>query len=176
MRESLLIIGASTFSAVAYEIANDMNCFDKIDFVDDQRIVSTNGKKIIGNVASIAELSDKYRNVVVAIGSADVRQKIVDQIKSQNLCNLVSLVSPRAYISPNSKIMGGCIVEPMAVIHTGCTIGEGCIISAGAVVNHESVCGDFVHVDCNATVAGYSIVPPKTKVPCGSVFDNKPKA
>lgn len=170
MNGNLLIVGASTYSAIAYEIAKDMNCFEKIDFVDDQKAISANGKAVIGNVNSIEELSNAYKNVVVAIGNAVVRQKIINQIKSRNLCNLVSLVSPCAYISPNSKIMGGCIIEPMAVIHAGCTICEGCIISAGAVVNHESVCGDCVHIDCNATVSGYTTVPPKTKVASGTVF------
>ena len=61
-------------------------------------------------------------------------------------------------------------IEPMAVVHSNCVVGVGAIISAGAVVNHKSVCEDGVHIDCNAIVEGYCVVPQKTKVCCGEVF------
>ena len=61
----------------------------------------------------------------------------------------------------------------MAVIHAGAVIPVGCIISAGAVVNHASMCCDGVHVDCNATVAGMTLVPAGTKVNSGEVYDRK---
>jgi len=47
MKRSLLIIGASTYALLAYEIANDMNCFDKIDFVDDNKSVAPNGENLL---------------------------------------------------------------------------------------------------------------------------------
>lgn len=37
MNKNLLIVGASTYGVVASEIAADMGCFEKIDFVDDER-------------------------------------------------------------------------------------------------------------------------------------------
>lgn len=58
----------------------------------------------------------------------------------------------------------------MAVVNTGCDIAVGCIFSAGIVVNHCSMCCEGVHVDCNATVAGNTLVPAGTKVCSGMVF------
>ena len=86
---------------------------------------------------------------------------------------MVTLVSPHAYVSPSAQVMKGSIIEPMAVIHARAVISVGCIISAGAVVNHASMCCDGVHVDCNATVAGMTVVPARTKVKSGEVFDRK---
>lgn len=40
-------------------------------------------------------------------------------------------------------------------------------------MNHASVCCDGVHVDCNATVAGATLVPAGVKINSGEVYDRK---
>ena len=52
-------------------------------------------------------------------------------------------------------------------------IGKGCLICAGAVVNHAAMCGDCVQVDCNAVVAGNTVVPGGIKVASGTVYEKK---
>ena len=34
---NLIIVGAGAYADVAFEIASDMSCFDRIDFVDDNK-------------------------------------------------------------------------------------------------------------------------------------------
>lgn len=173
MNKNLLIIGAGTYGVVASEIAADMGCFDKIDFVDDERKTTPNGVEVVGTIRNIDELAIQYSNIVVAIGTPEVRLSLLNRIKEETPYRIVSLVSPKAYVSPSAQIMSGCIIEPMAVVHTGCVIYSGCIISAGAIVNHASMCCDGVHVDCNATVEGYCLVPAGTKVCSGEVYKRK---
>lgn len=170
MKRNLIIVGASTYALVAYEIANDMNCFEKIDFVDDNKSIAPNGTKVIGTTNDICKFSDEYTDVIVAIGNPDVRLSLIDRIKNAACLSIATLISPRAYISPSAMIVEGTIVEPLAVVHALCTIKTGCIISAGAVINHESICEEGVHIDCNATVAGYMIVPARTKLASGEVY------
>lgn len=173
MNNNLLIVGAGTYGVVASEIAFDMGYFEKIDFVDDERKITPNGIKVVGTTRDIEELAVNYRNIIVAIGNPEVRLSLLKNIKEETPYRIVSLVSPKAYVSPSAQIMGGCIVEPMAVVHAGCVISVGCIISAGAVVNHVSMCCEGVHVDCNATVEGYSLVLAGTKVGCGEIYKRK---
>lgn len=173
MNKNLLIVGAGIYGVVASEIAADMGCFEKIDFVDDERKTTPNGIDVVGTTRDINKLEMKYSNIIVAIGNSKVRLLLLNKIKNEMHYRIVSLVSPKAYISPSAQIMSGCIIEPMAVVHTGCVISVGCIISAGAVVNHASMCCDGVHVDCNATVEGYCFVPAGTLVKSGEVYDRK---
>ena len=173
MNKNLLIIGASTYGVVASEIAADMGCFEKIDFVDDGRKTTPNGIDVVGTTKDLNELVIQYGNIVVAIGNPEARLSLLNRIKAETSYRIVSLVSPKAYISPSAQIMSGCIVEPMAVVHAGCVVCPGCIISAGAVVNHATMCREGVHVDCNATVEGYSLVPAGTKICCGEVYKSK---
>lgn len=169
MNKNLLIIGAGVYGMVAKEIAESMGCFGKISFIDDERKLASNGEKVIGTTKDVEELIINYKNVIVAIGNPEVRIMLLHKLEEEGF-NVVTLVSPRAYVAPSATVMKGCIVEPMAVVHSGCVLATGCIVSAGAVVNHASTCYDGVHIDCNATVEGYTLVPAATKVNSGTVF------
>ncbi len=166
---NLLIIGAGIYGLVAKEIADSMQRFDKIDFIDDGKTFTSNGLKVVGKVNEVPSFINEYNNVVVAIGNCEVRLSILNKLKELP-CKIVALISPSAYVSPSAEIGEGCIIEPMAVVHTGVKLSSGCIVSAGAVVNHASVLLECVHVDCNATVKGGVTVPAQTKVESGKVF------
>lgn len=173
MNQNLLIIGAGIYGLVAKEIAEAMGCFEKIAFVDDGAEETPNGIPVIGTSKDLASLSGEYNNTVVAIGNPTVRQAMLNRMEEETLMRIATLVSPGAYISPSAQIGKGCIIEPMAVIHTGCVLGRGCLICAGAVINHASLCGDCVQVDCNAIIAGNTVVPGGIKVASGTVYQNK---
>lgn len=173
MNKNLLIIGASTYGVVAFEIATDMGCFEKINFVDDERKITPNGIEVVGTTKDIGELANQYSNIFVAIGDPEVRLSFLKRIGEETPYFIVSLVSPKACVSPSAQVMNGSIIEPMAVVHANSVICPGCIISAGAVVNHATMCCDGVHVDCNATVDGYCLVPARTKICSGEVYKRK---
>ena len=173
MNRNLLIIGAGIYGLVAKEIAASMNCFDCISYVDDGEKETPDGTPVIGTTKDLVQLSNEYANAVIAIGNPDVRHSLIGMIKEETPLHLVTLVSPKAYVSPSAQIGKGCIIEPMAVVHTGCVLGEGCFICAGAVVNHAATCGDCVQVDCNATVSGYAWVHEGAKVPSSTVYERK---
>lgn len=69
MNKNLLIIGAGIYGLVVKEIAESMNCFEKIDFVDDNQKTTSNGIEVIGTSADIGRLSQDYENAIVAIGN-----------------------------------------------------------------------------------------------------------
>ncbi|MBR2011008.1 MAG: hypothetical protein IKA06_04620 [Clostridia bacterium] len=173
MNDNLLVVGAGIYGLVAKEIAESMGCFEKIAFVDDNAKTTPDGIEVLGKVSDIEDLVCEYYNVIVAIGDSGVRLNLIQRLSEKVPCRIVTLVSPKAYVSPSAQIEKGCIIEPMAALHTGCVIRIGCIISAGAVINHASMCCDGVHVDCNATVEGYSHVPAGTKICCGEVYKRK---
>ena len=173
MNKNLLIVGAGIYGLVVKEIAESMGCFEKIDFVDDERKTTPNGIDVIGTMRDIGKIANYYDNVVVAIGNPKIRLSLLNRIKEETSCRVVSIVSPEAYVSPSAQIMDGCIIEPMAVVHTYCVLCCGCIVSSGAVINHATMCSEGVHADCNATVEGYCLVPAGTKICSGEVYRRK---
>ena len=161
--KKLLIIGAGQYGMVAKEIAESMQCFDKIAFLDD------NSDMAIGKVGDIEKFYPEYGSLIVAIGNPRVKADIFEVLRSTDF-EMVSLVHPKSYVSPSAEIGKGCIIEPFAVIHTGAIVEDGCFISGGAVVNHNCKIGAHSHIDCNATVMKASAVPPMSNVEANTSF------
>ena len=160
---NLLIIGAGQYGAMLKESARALNLYDKIDFLDD------NSDEAIGKLDSYQQFTSKYKCAIVAIGCADIRLDWTDKLKAAGY-EIVTFISPRAYVSPSAKIAEGCVIEPMSVVGTAVHIGRCSIVSSGAVVNHNSTVGEGCHINCNATVKSNSSVPPRTKVDYGEIF------
>ncbi len=176
MSNNLLIVGAGEYSAIAYEIAKSMNWYDEIGFVDDNVSCTPFNIPVLGALSCIEELSDKFENIVFAIGNPIVKSKLFSEIEKNKRLRIATLISPLAFVSSSAKIEAGTIVEPFGVISSMCKVGKGCIVSAGGVVNHNSECGDFVHVDCNATIESRAKVPKGTKVCCGEVYSSRERS
>lgn len=170
MPQSLLIVGAGIYGRLVKEIASDIGCFEKIDFLDDNSKVDD----VVGRTDELEAFVGRYDEIIVAIGNPDIRSDFYEKIVELPY-NIATLISNKAYVSPSAIVGEGCVIEPMAVIHTECEIKKGCFISAGAVVNHAAVCEEFVHIDCNATVEGFATVDKKNKVSAGCLYKKKLK-
>lgn len=163
MNKNLLILGAGQFGLMVKELAESMNCFDKIDFLDD------NSEIAVGKLNDYEKLVCDYHYAVVAIGNPDIRLSWIHKLE-ESCFYIAIIVSPMAYIAPSAQLMKGSIIEPMAVVQANSTVAIGSIISSGAVVRHNAFVGDGCHIDCNAVVMSGSIVLAKTKVEVGSVY------
>lgn len=152
----LLIFGAGQYGRLAKEIAEAMNCFSQIDFLDDK------DSSAIGKLDGYKSFCTSYDCAVVAIGRPDIRRWYLDSIKDD--IKVISLIHPKSVISPSARIGEGCIVEPLAVVQTAANIGRGCFISSGAVIRHNAIIGDCVHCDCNSYVLSDQIIPSNSKI------------
>ncbi len=171
MNKNLLIIGADVYGVIASEVAIDMGCFCKIDFVDDDRDYTPTGIKAVGKIKDICMLNKRYSHIVVAYDNPNTRLALLKKIEEETGYIIATLISPKAYISPSAQVLRGCIIEPLAVIQSMSVVSEGCIISAGAVLGYSSMCCDGVHLQANSTVTKSTIVPAGTVVKYGEVFD-----
>ena len=62
MNKNLLIVSAGTYGVVASEIAADMGCFEKIDFVDNERKTTPNGIDVVGTPKEIDGLEYTFES------------------------------------------------------------------------------------------------------------------
>lgn len=159
----LLIIGAGQYGMVTKEIAESMDCFEQVDFLDDNNPIA------VGKISESEKFADNYKYAIVAIGNSELRLELTEKLKNMGY-SIAAIISPLAYVSRSAVINEGCIVEAMAVVNTGSVICRCSFISAGAVVNHNSVVGEGCHIDCHATVKSNSSVKAKTKVEYGQIY------
>ena len=161
--KSLLIIGAGGYGQLVRELA-DRSGYDTIDFLDDHLPGSA------GTINDLEILQDRYDGCIIAIGDAEVRERIGERIR-----NLVTIVHPSAVVSRSAQIDNGCVIEANTTINAHATIGKASFVCAGAVINHDAFVGKYCQIDCNAVVASGAAVPDKTKVQSLSVWSERPE-
>ena len=159
---NLLIIGAGQYGMLTKEIAESMNIFDKINFLDD------NNTNSIDKINNYKKYIKEYKYTIVSIGNCNLRSKLVKEL--ENYFSIAKIISPYAYISDSAAIKDGCIVEPGVVINANAKIGKSTIISAGTIINHNAIVGDFCHIDCGAIIKSNSNVSNYSKIDCGRII------
>lgn len=162
----LLILGAGEYGRVVREIAEDIGIFDQIDFLDDSSPLAK------GRLEEIERFRIAYKNAAVALGNADLREKLIEKMKAVGY-ELPALISPRAYVSKSARIGSNVIIEPLSVVNAEAEVGTGTFICAGAIVNHNSQVGNYCTVQCGSVVPANSSMSSKTILHYNQVFDNR---
>ena len=163
--KNIVILGAGQYGQVAKEIAANTG-FEKIAFLDD------NSGFAIGKLEDYQKFRAEYGCAFVAIGNAVLRLAYIEKLELAGF-NVVSLISPKAYVSPSAKVMKGSIVEPMAFINANSTVGVGVLVCAGAIVNHNSSVGAGCKLDCGSVVGSNVNLPANTELKYNEVFDRE---
>lgn len=151
----LLIVGASGHGQVVLEAAIAANEWRQFAFVDDRlgEIPDFLGVATIGTIEPSVELRATYPCVVVAVGDARTRLRLLHSF-TQTGFEAASIIHPRAAVSPSARIGPGTVVLAGGVLSTFVQTGSGCIVNTNASVDHHCVLGDGVHVAPGAAIAG----------------------
>ena len=168
MMKKLLILGAGGYGKTIADVASQLNCYDRISFLDDQRT----GDHILGKCEEYLQFCDSETEVYPAFGGGSIRMMWIHRLLEAHI-TIPSLIHPRAYVSPTAKLGSGVVVLPMAVVNTGVTVEEGCIINIGALIDHDSVIGEGTHLAPGAIVKAENRIPSMEKVESGRVIENR---
>lgn len=133
MNKNLLILGAGQYGTVVKEIAQSMNCFEKIDFLNDSFGTENPNyhEEAIGKREKLDEHRVNYFYAIPAIGDPEKRLELLEAL-IENGYQIPVLVSPRADVSPLAQLQKGAVIEPLAGIHGNVVIGEVSYISMHA--------------------------------------------
>ena len=169
MSKSVIVIGASGHGKV---VADIIRCAgDEVaGFLDDNKKSLNNfiGYPVLGSVTEYEKFLESY--FVVAIGNAEIRQKIADRLQG---VKWYTAIHPTAVISQIDVEIGeGTVVMANAVVNSGVSIGKHCIINSGAVVEHDNIIEDFVHISVGVKLAGTVHIGKRSWFGIGAVISN----
>lgn len=165
----LTIIGASGHGRVIADIAKRCG-YDVIEFLDDNVELKSCGKY---PVVGTSKLEAYVQNdIVVAIGNAKIRKRIMTQLAEKSI---VTLIHPDAVIAEDVVIGKGSVVMAGAVINSGTVIGKGCIVNTCSSVDHDCVIADYVHVSVGTHLCGTVTVGASTWIGAGATVSNNVK-
>lgn len=163
MKKKLIIIGASGHGKVCADIAEKMNQWQEIYFLDD----NPNSKTCLNyNVIGTSDDVQKYKNdsdFFVAIGDNNTREKVLSKLLDQNY-PIATLIHPHAIINSHVDIGVGTAAMAGVVINSDTVIGKGCIVNTSASVDHDNQIEDYVHLSPGVHLAGNVIIGKSTWV------------
>lgn len=160
---NLLIIGAGGHGHVVKEIAESLNLYEKIEFIDD------NNSEAIGKRIDLKKYISEYKYAFVAIGNNELRKTIQNELIEYGY-KIPTIIHKSSYVSPSAKVGIGTLVEPMAIINTNSIIGDGCIISLGTKIDHDIKIGDFCHINVGSIIKANNEIKELTKIDAGEVI------
>jgi len=163
---NLLIIGAGSPGRVVKEVAEAMNKFKKIDFLDD------NSELAIGKCDEYMSFRDEYTYAFVAFGSNEMRRKWTEKLRETGI-EISTLIHPTAYVSPTADIEPGVLVLPKVALNINAVIKKESIIGMGSLIDHDVVIGDFCHINTGAIVKANCQVESYLKIDAGEVYSGK---
>ena len=150
----LAILGASGHGKVIADTALASG-WDEVVFFDDAwPSLKSNGPwPVLGNTAMLFEYQNSFSGVIVGIGDNKTRLEKTLYLK-ERAQRIVTLVHPRAYVSPGVSMGEGTVVFAGAIVQTGTSVGIACIINTSATVDHDCKLDFGVHVCPGVNIAG----------------------
>lgn len=162
----LTIIGASGHGKVVADIA-EKNGYDEIEFFDDDETIENCGKWPV--VGTVHEALNRDNDVFIAIGKAEIREKLTERFVGHHF---PVLVHPNAVIADDVVIGEGSVVMAGAVINPGASVGRGVIINTSSSVDHDCVIGDYCHIAVGAHLCGTVVVGEACWIGAGATISN----
>ncbi len=158
--KDLIIIGASGFGREVAWLVERINqktpVWNMVGFVDDNpelHGIDVNGYPVLGGCEALASYPESY--AVCAVGSAKIRKKIIDKVKSiMPSQKFATLIDPTVEISTLVKIGEGSIICAHNILTVNIKIGAHVIVNLDCTIGHDAVIEDFVTVYPSANISG----------------------
>lgn len=155
MSKTLLILGAGGHGRSVAEAALLGGDWTEVVFLDDSWPAQKEvlGCRIIGPTTEIPAVAPQCQGAVAAVGNNKLRERWTHQIEAAGI-ELVSVIHPRAWVSPSARIGAGSVILAGGVVGTIAVLGKGVIINANATADHDVQMGDFAHLGVGSQLAG----------------------
>lgn len=170
----LVLIGGGGHCQSCIDVLEAVGGFEIKAVVDKPEML---GKQISGYQINhtdedLPELLTKYQNTLLCLGqikSSEPRRSLFEKIKALG-GNLITPVSPLAYVSPTAQLGAGTIVMHHALINAGAQVGFGCIINSKALLEHGVKVEKLCHISTGAIVNGGSFIGEGCFIGSGAVI------
>jgi len=155
LNKRLLIVGAGGHGRSVAEAVLAANQFELAGFADDAAHASTQiwGIPVLGTTADLRSYRNYADAAIVAIGNNALREALSEKLRVAGF-ELVTVIHPRAIVSPTAIIGVGSAIMAGAIVGTEANLGRGVIVNCSAIVDHHAQVEDFGHLGVNACMAG----------------------
>jgi sugar O-acyltransferase (sialic acid O-acetyltransferase NeuD family) len=166
--DRIRLLGAGGHASVVFDAMLAIGLMsDNILIHDDAAVLY--GADFFGlEIRPMPDRSDPCAFFHVAIGCQGTRRLLYERMSGMSMIPL-TVVHPKALISPFSQCGEGSFVAGMAVLAPRASIGRGVIVNHGAIIDHACLVGDFTHIAPNATLGGSVCIGSDALVGSGAI-------
>jgi len=171
--KKILIFGAGGFGREVQwliERINQKQPVWKIEgYLDDGVEPGTeiNGYSVVGGMSKLREY-DSTMSIVIAIGSAKTREKIVKEIKKIGDFQFPNLIDPDARMSQIVSMGEGNIICAGNILTVNIHLGDFVILNLSCTVGHDAILESFVTVYPGVNISGCSKIEQGAELGTGS--------
>lgn len=115
------------------------------------------GLPVIGNDEWLLEYN-KSVNVAIAIGSGNLRKKIVSSLKKNPNISFPKLIAPSAEVSDSVILGEGSIITAKSILTVDIEIGSFFFCNLACTIGHDCVIYDFVTLNPGCNISGNVIL------------------
>lgn len=176
--EKIVIVGAGGFGREVKMLIDQINLKeDKYQFLgyyDDVLLKGTsiNNNKILGSVEDLLSINYKI-NVVVAIGSPNLKLQIVKKLSNPNLI-FPTLIHPSVIIGTDSVSIGkGCIICAGTIITCDIEIKDFVILNLMCSVGHDTIINSYASFMPSVNISGEVVIHEEVYVGTGAKIINQ---
>lgn len=158
----LYIIGAGGFGREVAWLAERINAVEPTwnikGFVDDSEAIQGTKQgnySVVGTCQMLREIGTEVWTVC-AIGSAQVRKKVIKKISQYENVKFATLIDPSVLMSSSVKIGEGSIVCAGNILTVDVSVGKHVIINLDCTIGHDAILEDYVTLYPSVNVSGCS--------------------
>lgn len=169
MIDRIVILGGGGHALVVAEAARLSNVPIAGFFDDDLDAPAGSGE---GSIPHLGGLDMRRLPLgcrwILGVGNLDFRKKLLTACPPELRERAVTIVHPRAFISPTARLGRGVWIGPGAVVHTRAQVGDHGIVNSGAIVEHDCKVGFNAHIAPGAALGGRAEVLANSLVGLGA--------
>ena len=162
----LIILGKGGYGKVVADVAQQLNRYEKISFLDD----ASKDIDVLTGCDNYIDYIDENTEFYPAFGNNTVRLDWIKKLLSSN-AQVATIIAKDAYVSPKATIEKGCVLLNKSVVNTDSVIEKGCLLNIASVVDHNSTVGEGSHICIGAVVKANNKIPPCFKLEANQVIE-----
>ena len=172
-KKDLILVGGGGHCNACLDVLRLLNLYNVVGIIerDNFKLEKLHDVSVFKDQET-EKLSKIYRNFLLTIGKigkSKIREKKYYELSNLDI-ELVSLISPTAYVSASAKIAKGVNIMHHALININVRIGENTIINSQSLVEHDSSIGSHCHISTGVKINGGAKIGNNTFIGSGAVI------
>lgn len=151
-KKHLIIIGAGSLGVMTLDAALEMNIYENIEFIDDNKVKNTfiHNHLVLGGIDLLQQINVEEYEFIIAIANNKIRKEIAEKFK----LNYTNIIHPKTSVSRLAKLGIGNIILPNTSIDPEAKVENHVIINKNNSLGHNVTMKNYSQASPGCNLGG----------------------